>query len=430
MNTFTLRKGMEIGAASAATQVEGGVLEHSWMDWYRKGHIVDGSSPERADNHYELWREDTALMKELGMQICRLGIEWARVEPREGAFDQEAINHYVEEVKLLRSYGIKPLVTLHHFTNPMWFEEKGAFARRDNLACFLRFVEKMVSAFGEMVQEYITINEPNVYSTFGYFFGSWPPGKKSFRETVKVMSLLVEAHVSAYQRIHQLRSAMGFKDTKVSFANHMRVFSPENPKKWTHRFYARLTELFFQGSLTQAMMTGKVAFPLRGKGRIARGRYCDFIALNYYTRSAVSGLQDGVEKGVAVNDLGWEIYPAGIVECAQKLYDVLPLPIYVTENGTCDNADAFRCLYLHQHLQALCESGLPVERYYHWCFCDNFEWLEGESARFGLVQVDYETQARSIKKSGYFLRDVIAQGGVDDALYNKYVAGQQYPTNA
>jgi beta-glucosidase len=106
-----------------------------------------------------------------------------------------------------------------------------------------------------------------------------------------------------------------------------------------------------------------------------------------------------------------------------------PLPVYVTENGTCDNRDAFRCRYLCDHLKTLCESDLPVERYYHWCFTDNFEWCEGESARFGLVHVDYATQARTVKQSGRFVSDVIAAGGVTEELYARYVQPQRYQTN-
>ncbi|MBP3700299.1 MAG: family 1 glycosylhydrolase, partial [Lachnospiraceae bacterium] len=109
--------------------------------------------------------------------------------------------------------------------------------------------------------------------------------------------------------------------------------------------------------------------------------------------------------------------------------DVLPRPIYITENGTCDNEDTFRCRYLYEHIKALCDSDLPVERYYHWCFCDNFEWLEGESARFGLVHVDYDTQKRTVKNSGQFYSAMIAEGGVDDALYEEYVAEQTYRRN-
>ena len=430
MNGFSLKEGMLIGSASAATQVEGGRLDHSWMDWHKKGRILDGSSPGRADDHYNRWREDSALMNDLGMQIARVGVEWARVEPEEGVFDEAAAAHYVGEIALLKSYGIEPLVTLHHFTNPMWFERKGAFEKKKNIKYFLRFVDKMVRAFGPLVNEYITINEPNVYAVNGYFGGGWPPGQNSFGKTVSVMSVMAAAHIAAYQKIHALRRDLGYDDTKVSFANHVRVFAPENPKNRAHRRYARLTERFFQGSLTKAMCKGEFSFPIRNKTHARKGNYCDFIAINYYTRSSVSGLRDGVKKGVPVNDLGWEIYPPGVVECAQKLYEITPLPIYITENGTCDNNDSFRSRYVYEHLKALCESGLPVQRYYHWCFCDNFEWLEGESARFGIVHIDYETQKRTVKKSGFFLRDVIASGGVDEKIYDEYIKDQRYNINA
>jgi beta-glucosidase len=222
---------------------------------------------------------------------------------------------------------------------------------------------------------------------------------------------------------------MSIADTRVSFADHVRVFEPERKFSLYQQTMAKTMELFFQGSLSRAMCTGEFAFPLRNLGGESRGTYCDFWGVNYYTRTTVTGFQDGVKHGAPVNDLGWEIYPQGIVTCSRKLYEICPLPIYITENGTCDNDDAFRCRYICEHLKALCESGLPVQRYYHWCFTDNFEWAEGESARFGLVKVDYDTQERTVKKSGYFFRDVIAAGGVDERIYKEYVQDQRYHTN-
>ncbi|NLI20554.1 MAG: glycoside hydrolase family 1 protein [Clostridiales bacterium] len=420
---------MLLGTASAATQIEGGALDHSWMDWWRQGHIVDGTSPERANDHYRLWQQDDALMRDLGLQIARIGVEWARVEPQQGVFDEDAVAHYVQEAELLIGYGIRPLVTLHHFTNPMWFEKAGAFENPANLPVFLRFVEKMVTAFGTRVHEYITINEPNVYATNGYFFGLWPPGDRNLKRTVRVMSALAVAHIEAYRLIHALREAMGATDTRVSFANHMRVFAPRNPRNPVHRILTRVMEHLFQGALSKALCVGVFPWPLHRRGHHARGRYCDFIAVNYYTRTTVDSLNDGVRENVPVTDLGWEIYPEGIVDCARKLYRLCPAPIYITENGTCDNADSFRCRYICEHLRALCESELPVERYYHWCFLDNFEWTAGESARFGLVEVDYPTQRRTVKQSGAFFRDVIAAGGVTEAIFERYVRDQVYRTN-
>ena len=148
--------------------------------------------------------------------------------------------------------------------------------------------------------------------------------------------------------------------------------------------------------------------------------YSDFNGVNYYSRSTVSGIGDGVRENSPRNDLNWEIYPAGIVECARKLQDILPRPLWVTENGTCDHNDRFRSRYVYEHLKVVCESDLPFERYYHWCFCDNFEWIEGNSARFGLVHVDYDTQQRTVKNSGEFYRRVIENGGVTREMWDEY----------
>ncbi len=424
---FQLKPGLLLGAASAATQIEGGSQNNSWHAWYRQGRIKDGSDPSVATDHYVRWQEDLELMAGMGIQCCRLGVEWSRVEPEDGVFDDAVIAHYREELQALVGRGIRPLLTLHHFSNPLWLEEKGAFAKRDNITYFLRFVRRMVEGVGDLVSEYITINEPNVYACNGYFEGTWPPGKRNLLETARVMTNLTAAHIEAYGLIRKTRLQMGFTDTKVSFANHLRVFAPQNPADPVHRFWASRAEQLFQSSLTRAMCTGRTAFPIGHHPSIVPGQYCDFHAINYYARSTVSALAGGRTDG-PVNGLGWEIYPQGIVETAQRVYSLLPRPIYITENGTCDNTDRFRARYIAEHLQAICESELPIERYYHWCFCDNWEWLEGNSARFGLVHVDYETQARTVKSSGEFYRQVIAQGGVSDELYSRF-CDVPYPTD-
>ena len=415
-----------LGVSSAAAQIEGGEVGSNWNDWYHRGYIKDGSNPAVADDHWNRWKEDCDLMAAMGMRVCRLGLEWARLVPERGKPSQEAIRHYREELSYLRDRDIRPLVTIHHFSNPMWFEEKGAFAKRENLEDFLDFVRLCGESFGDLVGDWITINEPNVYATNGYCFGLWPPGRKSYLQTFHVMENMAYCHIRAYGMLHEIRAGMGYTDTFVGFANHVRAFDPKNPKNPLHRLLARSAEWLFQGALTLAMGTGRFRLPLRNRWHVKPGEYCDFNGVNYYTRSTVSGLADGVREGSPRNDLNWEIYPEGLVRCAEKLQKVLPRPLWVTENGTCDNDDHFRAKYIYDHLAAICASGLPFERYYHWCFCDNFEWLEGYSARFGLVHIDYETQKRTVKRSGEFYAGMIAAGGVTEEAFAEYVAKEAY----
>lgn len=423
---FRLPKGFLLGVASAAAQVEGGDTDSSWNDWYRKGRIKDGSDPAESD-HWARWEEDTGIMASMGIQICRFGVEWSRLFPCPGQPDEKAIEHYRCEIEAMLAHGIRPLFTIHHFSNPTWFENMGGFSRRKNLSHFLDLVKLVTERFGDLVSDYITINEPNVFATNGYLWGQWPPGEKSYTKTFTVLSNLCWCHIKAYGMIHRIRSDMGYSDTMVGFANHVRVFDPKNPRNPWHRFCAKLTEYAFQGALTRAMSLGEFRFPLRNAGKLPRGEYSDFNGVNYYTRSTVSGIADGVRANSPRNDLDWEIYPEGIVRCGKALTKVLNRPLWITENGTCDNDDRFRSRYLYEHLKAISESDLPFERYYHWCFCDNFEWVEGNSARFGLVHVDYtDGRKRTVKDSGRFYAAVIAEGGVTQPLYDEFIKDRSY----
>lgn len=430
------KDGFLLGAATAATQIEGGELGHTWNDWYHRGRIKDGSNPARATDHYNRWKEDADLMASMGLKVYRLGLEWARICPTQDSVDEAVVIHYREELLYLKQKGILPLLTIHHFTNPMWFEALGGFSKWENVNYFIHFVTLVVTRFGDLVSEYITLNEPNVYATHGFYYGSWPPGEKSMKQCLKVMSVMAACHIESYELIHHLREEMGYGDTKVGFAQHMRVFEPANPYNPWHRACTFILDQFFQVLVSKAMVHGVFRWPLRNHltrsdkkpvgQKAGKGEYCDFIGLNYYSRSTVSGLGDGVRKGTKKNDLGWEIYPEGIVRTAQRLYKLIPRPVYITENGTCDGSDQFRSRYIYEHLQQIMNSDLPIQRYYHWCFCDNFEWAEGESARFGLVHVDYDTQQREVKQSGEFYSAMIREGGVTEEIYDRYVKNQAY----
>ena len=290
----------------------------------------------------------------------------------------------------------------------------------------MSLVKKVVAELGDIVEEYVTINEPNVYATNSLLWGEWPPEKRSLSALMACLRNMAEAHIRAYKYIHRTRYKMGYVHTLVGFANHMRVFEPENPKNPAHRAFTGAAEYLFQGAITEAMMRGVFRFPLEKPKRITRGKYYDFIGLNYYSRSTVSKLADGVRADCRKNDLGWEIYHEGLIELANKLSAEYGASVFVTENGTCDNSDSFRPLFIYDQLKLISETENDITRYYHWSFIDNFEWKEGESARFGIVHVDYETHKRTVKASGRLYSSIIKNNGVTDEAYDVFVKDCAY----
>jgi beta-glucosidase len=430
MKPFSLPKGFLLGSATAAAQIEGGDKGNNWYAWCVNGKIKDKSSILRANDHWNRYEEDVNLLKILNNKIYRMGIDWSRIEPLKGQFDAVAISHYRDELKMLVGMGIKPLVTLHHFTHPLWLCEEGEFETTKVVEYYERYVRYVVENIGDLVSDYITINEPNVFVSNGYIYGSWPPGKTDLKLAIKVYFNMSLCHIAAYKAIHEIRKDKGFEklsgETKVGFADHMRVFTPFNklnPLDWIAK---KIATYIFEDAIAQLMAKGHLKFPLSLFTPAKRGHYYEFIGINYYTRSAVRliGFKDGVVPGTKVNDLGWEIYPKGMSYLCKRYYRKYKAPIWITENGVCDNNDTYRSKFIYDHLleiSKVCEEGVPVERYYHWSLLDNFEWLEGESARFGLVHVDYETQQRTIKKSGYFYAELCENNGVTQEMIDKYL---------
>lgn len=423
MNSFRFKENFLLGVSTASTQIEGGEVDNNWQELYNLGLINDNTSPSVADDHYNRWEEDTNLLKEMGMEIYRCGFEWARIEPKMGEYDEEVIGRYRKEIELIISKGIKPLITLHHFSNPMWFERLGGFTKKENVQYFLDYAKKIIEAFGDIISDYVTVNEPNVYASTSFMFGDWYPNHKKFGETFEVISNLAYVHIELYKYIHEYRENKGYGESFVSFANHVRVFDPASSK---YTKTAKLIERLYEKSMSKAFYLGKFEWPLKNNFKVPEGEYADYIGINYYSRSYISGFTDGAKPNTPKNDLGWEIYPNGIVRATQKQYNLLKRPIWVTENGTCDANDKFRCKYLYDHLKAMHDSKLPFMRYYHWCFLDNWEWKEGQSARFGLVHNNYETQERTIKKSGKFFMEMINYHGVTSKMYEEYVQNEEY----
>ena len=425
MNEFSLKPNLLLGVTSVPVQTDGGTVPDGWRDWAAAGKIRDGSDPSVAAGHWERWRDDVMLLHRMGIQACRLGVDWARVEPEEGCFDDEAILHFKEELMLLLGMGVKPLIVLHQCSDPAWFLKKGGWEKADNIRCFLIYVERIVRAVGHLANEYLTFCQPNAYIINGYVRGTWPPGKKGIAAAMTALSCVCAAHGRAYRLIHDVRRELGFSDSRVSFALEYRVFVPHSKLSPVDRASAVELERVFQALPAVAMLTGEFRSPLKCPGRERRGTFADFHAIDYYYRTGIAGVHERALTEGFKTDLGLEIFPEGVFRASRKLLKLRPLPIYLT-SGVCDVNDSFRSRFICDSLRVVCESKLPVKRWYYDGFLDGFNWLDGCYARAGLVSVDFGTMERTVKRSGEFYAKLIRRGGVTEKLYEKYVAEQEY----
>lgn len=399
---FSLPEGMKLGVSLSATQAEGGRTGSAW-ETFAPGHTADGSSPQENGAHYEQMRGDAAWLRGLNARCYRMSVSWARVAPRENGIDEGALAHYRTEFSLAQSYGAEPIVTLHHFDEPEWFIKKGGFLHPDAARDFLFFVSRTALALKGICRYYITFNEPNVYVFNGYLLGRWPPAKRSPAAAFRAFQSLSRCHRAAYNCLHAI-----VPDAMVSAAPHARAFLPRDPDSLMQRLFARKLTEWYQLNFAD------------------RFTPADFCAFNYYARSTVGDFQTFPKAGPR-SDLGWEISPEGLKIVCEDFYRRFRLPLMIAENGVCDGDDAYRALYLYEHLRALSQTDAPVTHYCHWSLIDNFEWLSGTGARFGLIRVDFATQKREMKDSGRFFAAVSRAGGVTKDAYAQYVRGQRYP---
>lgn len=426
---FSLPETLLLGSATAATQIDGGDRECNWYAWSLAGKVGKPGSGETSltgADHWNRWREDVELLASLGHKCYRMGVEWSRLEPREGEWSEEALSHYRSELGLLREKGIVPLVTLHHFSCPEWFQKKGGWLAPDAVDAFMRFVERAVEGLGDLVSEWCTINEPNVFANDTYMDGNYPPGHKDdIGSYFRASRALVIAHLRSYKAIHRIRKERGFDGkTMVGFAHHLAVFEPEGRHPLA-RFGCSLQDYLFHEIYFRGFVEGKLAFPLgsgrpEGRSPAEHGLFCDYIGINYYSRhlfrpswkAAPFFAHPVVDPSVPaerLNDLGWEIYPEGLYRVSKKAWGRYRLPVMITENGICDAADAKRASFIVDHLaevKRLLDDGVNLTRYFHWSFLDNLEWQDGYGPRFGLVEVDYGTMKRTVRPSARMYAEI------------------------
>ncbi|MBZ5703922.1 MAG: glycoside hydrolase family 1 protein [Acidobacteriia bacterium] len=422
------------GVSTAAHQVEGGNDNNQWAAWEQAGGIKSGDRSGQACDWWNNAERDFDLAREMGVNALRLSVEWSRIEPQEGQYDAQALRRYRQMLEALHQRGIRPMVCLHHFTHPLWFEQKGGFLRYDAANRFEGFARHVVSGLGDLCQSWVTFNEPNVYATLGYVLGEFPPGKRGqILTAVRLVNALARAHTQAYRAIHDLQPA-----AQVGWAHNFVVFQPADPRSVLDGWVTRLVNELFNESFVRLIEQGKLAFPLSlvsGDLNDVKG-VCDFVGLNVYSRFHVAFdarllsqmfARVFVPPHVPQGDHGveqpyGEAYPAAIRLAVERVARI-GKPIYVLENGVPDAQDRIRpwlIVNAVQELDRLIQAGQDIRGYFHWTLTDNFEWSEGWKLRFGLVALDPKTQQRTMRNSGRLYGAIARSNCISPEMVNQY----------
>jgi len=410
------------GTAVSAYQVEGGIN----CDWSTPHQKIGGGPAGKACDHYNLYEQDFDLMEKLNLNAFRFSIEWSRIEPEPGKFNQKEIEHYRKYLKSLKARGITTMVTLHHFTNPIWLAKMGGWTNKKVVFYFSRFSCRMLEEYKDLVDFWLTINEPMIYNGLVYFQERWPDARnnidllwanakknpsiiekrqsllsrikkyllqaKKLVSVTKVLRNQILAHKKVYQEFHNLKPGV-----KVSTANNNSFFEPFNEGSVLDRFSVFLADYFWNRYFLNKIKN-----------------HLDFIGLNYYFHNKIKFPFQIKNDNKIVSDLGWEIYPKGIYYVLKDLKKY-NLPVHITENGVADKQDKLRQDFIKHHLrwvwQAI-EEGVNVKGYFHWSLIDNFEWDLGFEPGFGLCEMDYQTMERKIRPSAYFYAKIAKENAI------------------
>lgn len=417
------------GTATSSHQVEGDNTTNDWWDWEQEdGRILGGSRSLRACEWWQgRWREDLDRAAEGHQNAHRLSLEWSRIEPEPGKWDEEALAHYQAIIRGVRDRGLHPLVTLHHFTNPRWLADRGGWREPSVVAKFARYVRKTVEALGDQAAMWITINEPNVYAYASHAAGLIPPGVQSVSQSLEVMANMTRAHAASYEVIHRLQP-----NAQVGLAHHYRAMAPANPGNPLDRLVTSLRSGIFNEAIPRALDEGVLRFPWK---RIqvpeAKGTQ-DFFGLNYYTQERVAfspfHISELMGRGFYAEDA--DVSPTGFIANqpegfarALRWARGFDLPIYVTENGVEDPQDDLRRRYLALHIRRLWDAvnrNWQVKGYFHWTLVDNFEWERGWTQPFGLWALDPETQQRTKRPSADFYAEICESSSLSSEMVAKY----------
>lgn len=399
------------GASTAGQQIEGN--NNSFYDDKEIApKFAYGGVPYqmagRACNSYEMYKEDIALLKKMHLNSYRMSLEWSRIEPVEGQFDEKEIEHYRDVLKELKKNNIKVCLTLHHNSHPVWFHQLGAFKTMDNLDYFLKYVEKVVPEYDEYAECWLIINEMNIV----------------FEYTIEESINLLQYHAKAYHVIKKysnkpVSSPMNYAEKKPMRGD------TDKPDQIMADYIDYMENEFF----LHAIRTGEIVVPFHDAIYMPELKdTCDFWAVNVYTRQLINSRKamfrfDRYEASsihsLDVPYFSDDICPEVIFHCLNRLKDK---PVLITENGIACKNDKYRVIYIAAVLQAVkqaMDSGVKVLGYLHWSLLDNWEWGT-YTPTFGLASVNHETYERTLKPSGYFYGEIVENNALTLDIIKKY----------
>ncbi len=436
-------KGFLWGVATASYQIEGawkedGKGENIWDRFsHTSGNVQEGDTGDVACDHYHRFRDDVALMKELGFKAYRFSIAWPRVLPSgRGKINELGVQFYSDLVDELLAAGIEPWVTLYHWDLPQALEDEGGWAVRGSVDAFLEYTDAITRALGDRVKNWITLNEPWVSAFLGYEHGVHAPGRKDLQAAVAAAHHLLLAHGKAVPVIRKNvpNAKVGITLNLTPQVPASQSFSDRMAATWADGYNNRffLDPLVGRGYPQDMVRSfgSDMSFVLPGDmDTIAVST--DFLGVNFYTRGVIrdtkttQNLPAEVVAGPQFTEMGWEVHPEALYNLLCRLHFEHGFKnIYITENGAAFDdklidghvEDTLRVDFLQRHFamaHKAINAGVGLRGYFVWSLMDNFEWAYGYSKRFGIVYVDYQTQKRIPKHSAHWYGKVVARNGLD-----------------
>lgn len=445
----TLPSSFRWGVATSSYQIEGAVGEDGrtpsiWDTYCRvPGAVHNGENGDVACDHYHRMPDDVALIASLGVDTYRFSVAWPRVQPHgRGPANPAGLGFYSRLVDELLSRGVDPWITLYHWDLPQELEDAGGWPERDTALRFADYAMLVFDHLSDRVHSWTTLNEPWCSAMLGYAYGKQAPGRQDFEAGIHAAHHLLLAHGLAAQRIRAAATRpldlgitlnMGHSEPETQAPED--VAAARRSDGYGIRMYLDpLVRGEYPADIVADLARQHVTLPLRDGDLSAIATPIDMLGVNYYSTHRFSGRDENgkteddngfpvtraVATGAPVTAMGWEIVPRGITELLVRLSKDYPgLPVVITENGAAFDdsadesgfvADTNRVEYLTEHLRAVAEAmrrGADVRGYFAWSLLDNFEWSYGYDKRFGIVRVDYETQARTPKASALWYRDTI-----------------------